>query len=261
MDNVVNRQIDNWVRPWNIESFSTLSYKDERFFAILLKGLLSYLNQHIVLYNNPINHFIYNTGTGYLYLEKTGYEYTLTETSNDDEIYHKLPRCIVDIDDFSFDSNELSNPFVSAVYERKSSLSNEIKAYTAETRRLPVELSINLKYVLGNFNESIILIEELINKLLYQTYFSITYLGNEIKCSLECPLSNKIEFNKIDMTAKELSTKTIELSCKLCSSYPIINTRTETDASNVIKSFNTITNVERNENVTDEVHKTGIKSL
>lgn len=264
MENVVNKDKDVWVRPWNIEKFDTLNIKDERFFSILIKGVLSFFNSNILLYNKEVKHFIYNTGSGYLYIEKNGYEYVLTETSNEDYIYMELPRCIVEIGDITFTESELTNPFVSGVYERNSSIDNTIRAYTAEVRRLPIEISLNLKYILGNFNESIILVEELINNLIYQKYFSITYLGNEIKCSIEYPSSNKIQFNKIDMTSKDQSIKTIEFDCKLNSSYPIINTKTEIEANKIIKSFNTNTSLgytddNNNQTISDIINKNNIQ--
>ena len=35
-----------WLRPWNLEKFDDLYNRDERFFSILLKGTISYLNNN-----------------------------------------------------------------------------------------------------------------------------------------------------------------------------------------------------------------------
>lgn len=236
MDNIVNKEIDKWVRPWNKESFDYINIKDDRYFALLIKSLLFFLNENIVLYNKSVNHFIYNTGSSYLYIENNGYEFKLNETSNDNMIYMELPRCIIEIDNINYSNDELSNPFSIGSYERMDK-NNNINGYSAEIRRLPIELSINLKYVLSTFNESIILVEEILNKLVYQKYFKFIFLGKEVACSIELPESQKININKIDMTSKDQSTKTIELSVKLCSNYPIINERTEIPINNIINGF------------------------
>lgn len=250
-----NKEKDLWIHPWNITQFNNLNIKDERFFAILIKGVLFYLNDNVVLYNEPINHFIFNTGSSYLYVENNGYEYNLKETTGEDYIYMELPRCIVEINDINFDTEELTNPFTRCVYERMSSKDNTIKGYSAEVKRLPIELNISLKYVLSNFNESIILLEELINKFTYQRYFNITYLGKEITCSIEYPQSQKIEINKLDMSSKDPSNKTINLSLKICSNYPILNERTEIPIDKVIGSFELSTELTNNSENTDIINK------
>ena len=33
---VVNKKIDKWIRPWEIEKFDNLSVRDERYFSILI---------------------------------------------------------------------------------------------------------------------------------------------------------------------------------------------------------------------------------
>lgn len=236
MEKIYNKKEDIWVRPWNTEKFDDLYNRDERFFAILMKGLLSWLNENILLYNKSINHFIFNTGSSYMYIESNGYQFSLSETSGEDWVYMKMPRCVMNIDSIDIPREELSNPYVRGVYERRSG--NDIKGYNAQIRRMPIELTLSARYVLSNFNESIILIEELINKMTFQKYFNITYLGQIIRCSIEIDGSYKIELNKIDMTATDTNQKSIELAIKVCSNYPCIDELTEIPNSNIIASFN-----------------------
>lgn len=231
----------NWVRPWNQEKFDDLFNRDERFFSIIIKGFLSYLNRNIVLYNKSINHFIFNTGSSYLYIESNGYEFSMSETSGEDAIYMKMPRCVIEIGDIAVPTEELSSPYVRGVYERRDG--NTIKGYNAQMRRLPIEITLTAKYVLSNFNESIILIQELIDKLSFQQYFNVTYLGQVIKCSLEIDNNYRIEFNKIDMTAADTNQKTIEINYKLSTNYPCIDERTEIENSHIIESFSSNINM------------------
>ena len=235
MNNVFNREKEPWVRPWNQEKFDDLYNRDERFFAIVIKGLLSWFNRNIVLYNKPINHFIFNTGSSYLYMESNGYEYTVAETTGEDTIYMQLPRCLIEISDINIPLEELSAPFSRGTYERKSG--NQLQGFNAEMRRLPIELTINMKYYLSNFNETIILLQEIIDKLVFQKYFNITYLGKVVQCSIEFPANFNPELNKIDMASPEPNQRNLTFDIKICTNYPLIDTRTEIPTDKVIEFF------------------------
>ena len=235
MKYVFNRDKSDWIRPWEIEKFDDLYNRDERFFAIIIKGLMSWLNRNIVLYNKPINHFIFNTGSSYLYMESNGYEYNLSETTGEDTMYMSLPRCLLEIDGISFPTEELTSPYARGNYERRNG--NMLSGYNAEIQRLPIELSINLRYYLSNFNETLILLQELIDKLVFQQYYNINYLGQIIQCSIEFPGDVNPELNKIDMTSPDPNQRNITLNVKIFTNYPIINTRTEIPTDKVINAF------------------------
>ena len=250
---VYQKTTSNWLRPWNLEKFDNLYDRDERYFAVLLKGALSWLTDNIVLYNKPVNHYIYTTGSSYLYVESNGYTFSMNETSGEDYIYMKMPRCVLEIGDINIPTEELSAPFVRGQYERRDG--NEIKGYNAQMRRLPIEISLSAKYVLSNFNESIILVQELIDKVSWQQYFNIVYLGQIIQCSLEIDNNYQIQLNKVDMTATDTNQKTIEIQFKLCSNYPSIDERTEVENSKIIGQIVTNTNVFQNGDITNSYDK------
>jgi len=235
MNNVFNRERESWIRPWNQEKFDDLYNRDERFFSIVIKGLLSWLNRNIVLYNKSINHFIFNTGSSYLYVESNGYEYNVSEVTGEDTMYMKLPRCLIEISDINIPMEELSAPFSRGNYERRSG--NQLQGFNAEMRRVPIELTINMKYYLSNFNETIVLLQELIDKLVFQRYFNITYLGKVVQCSIEFPANYNPEINKIDMSSPEPNQRNITLDIKVCTNYPLIDTRTEIPTDKVISQF------------------------
>ena len=235
MENVFNREKEQWIRPWMTDKFDDLYNRDERFFSIVIKGLLSWLNRNIVLYNKSINHFIFNTGASYLYMESNGYEFNLSETTGEDTMYMTLPRCLVEISDISFPMEELTSPYARGNYERRTG--NMLCGYNAEIRRLPIELDLNLKYYLSNFNETIILLQELIDKIIFQKYYKINYLGQVIQCSIEFPGNTTPELNKIDMTSPDPNQRNITLSIKICTNYPIINERTEIPTDKVIIAY------------------------
>ena len=251
MQNIDTSPQDKWIRPWEKEQTDNLYYKDERFFGILMKGILAFLNKTIILNGESIQHFIFNTGSAYMYLESNGYEFSWCETSGEDQMYMKMPRCIVEMGDISVEMNELSSPYVRGNYERLSSLENKIIGFNAEIRRLPIEMNVSLKYVLSTTNESLILVQELLDKLIFQKYFNIVYLGQKIKCSIEFPQNQKIEFNKIDLASAETNQKTVSIDLKINTNYPIINEQTEISGRKIINNFYKEIDLEKNSNLTD----------
>lgn len=225
MNSVFNKTVETWKRPWEIEKFDDLYNRDERFFAILIKGALGWLTNNIVMYNKPIRHYILHSGSSYLYVESNGYEYTTQEVTGEDWMYTELPRCICKYNEVTVTTEELSNPFIVGSYQRPSG--NNIVEFNAEIMRVPIELTLNCEYTLSNMNEALILQQELIDKIMFQRYFNIIYLGNIIQCSIEFPTNVTIDINDLDLAATEVNYKKISISLKICSNYPVINRRTE----------------------------------
>ena len=255
--NTVNRIKNPWIRPWNTYQFNDLYNRDERFLSILLKGAISFLNSHIKMYNKPINHFIFNTGSSYMYVESNGYEFNWNETSGEDMMYMELPRCVVQMSNIDVPQEELSQPFARGNYEHKDG--DKIKGFNAEIQRIPIELSLDLHYVFSNFNEGIVVMQELFDELIFQRYFNIVYLGQIIQCSIEFTNSYNIELNKIDLGAAEQNVRNLNIQVKICSNYPVINEKTEISTSQVISKFAGFINQDQREN-NIEILIDGVKS-
>ena len=232
----VNRKPNKWIRPWD-GTPDAIYDRDDRFFSVIVKGALAYLTNNIVMYGKPIKHFIFNTGSAYMYVETNGYKYSVTEVTNEDTIYMERPRCVATLGVISIDTAELTQPFVRGTYERLDQADGQIKGYNAEIQRLPIEVKLDLQYVLSTFNESVTLAEELIDKLCFQKYFSVVYLGQVIKCSLEFPRDYTIQLNKVDMSSAEPNNRNINISLVLCTSYPAVDEETEVPNSYIIGSF------------------------
>jgi hypothetical protein len=252
MSKILDKEKSKWVHPWNIEKFDNINNRDERFFSLVIKGALSYLTRNIVLYNKPIKHFIFNTGSSYMYVESNEYKFSWNETSGEDQLYMSRPRCVIELGDIVVNNEELTQPHIRGTYERYTE-NNNIAGFNAEFTRMPITISLNLTYILSNFNESIVLIQELIDKLLFQRYFTIIYLGQQIRCSLEFPNDFKAEFNKIDMTSTEQNNKSINITLNLCTNYPAFDDRTEISNQAIIGSFNAGMKLykEQEDNITD----------
>lgn len=234
-NNTVNRKKTPWIRPWNTKQFNDLYNRDERFLSILIKGTIAYLNRHIKIYDKGINHFIFNTGSSYMYVESNGYEFSWNETSGEDSMYMDLPRCVVQLGNIEVPQEELSQPFARGNYERNDN--GQIKGFNAEIKRIPIELTLELNYMFSNFNEGIIVMQELFDELIFQRYFNIVYLGQIIQCSIEFSSSYEIQLNKIDLGAADTTTRNLPISIKICTNYPVINERTEISTSQIISKF------------------------
>lgn len=234
-NNTVNRKNKKWLRPWNVKQFNDLYNRDDRFFSILIKGAIGFLNSHIKMYDKPINHFIFNTGSSYMFVESNGYEFSWNETSGEDSMYMELPRCVVELGNISIPQEELSQSFARGNYERKDE--DTIKGYNAEIKRLPIEMNLSLHYTFSNFNESIVVLQELFDELVFQRYFSIAYLGQIVRCSIEFPNSTQLEIGKIDFSAAEIVQRNINLDVVICTNYPLINQKTEISSNQVISKF------------------------
>ena len=232
MNNVINKDIQKWVKPWELEKFDNIYNRDERFFALIIKGMLSWFNRNIILYNKPINHFIFNTGSSYLYMESNGYEFDLSQTTGENMMYMSLPRCIVEMSNITIMLEELSSGYVNGVYNRISN--NKLTEFSSLMKRIPLLMEFNLKYTLSNFNELIILIQEIIDKIIFNKYFNITYLGKVIQCKIELGGDYSIDINNVDMESPETNTRTLQIPIKLFSSYPSIDETSEILATNII---------------------------
>jgi len=235
MNNVINKEKTKWLKPWQLEKFDNIYDRDERFFSLITKGVLGWLTNNIIMYNKPIKHFIMNTGSSYMYIENNGYEFSWTETSGENWIYNELPRCVVNIGQVTIPQEELTQPFVRGTYDR---ITDEgIQTFNSEIRRLPIEWGMTLRYIFGTFNEAIVVLQELLDKVIFQKYFTITYLGQQIECSIEFPNMFDLNVNQIDMTTTEVNQKTLEIEIVINTSYPIINELTEISAEKQIIDF------------------------
>ena len=109
---------DIWYRPWDKEQTDNLYERDDRFFGLVMKGVLAFLNKNVILNGNSINHFIFNTGSSIMYVEQNGYNFSWCETTGEDQMYMKMPRCIVEFGDVNIAPEELTSPYVRGTYER-----------------------------------------------------------------------------------------------------------------------------------------------
>ena len=93
------------------------------------------------------------------------------------------------------------------------------------------------------------MLQELLDKLVTQKYFNITYLGQIIRCSILVPDSFSPEINKIDMSNPDINQKTITLEVKVTTNYPIVNVHTEILNTQLISKFGNSVNLHNRDDV------------
>jgi hypothetical protein len=118
-------------------------------------------------------------------------------------------------------------------------------------------MEIQLNYVFSNFNEAIIFVQELFEKIVFQKYFNIVYLGQTIQCSIEIEGNTQIQVNELDLSSAEPNRRTMEFNIKVCTNLPIIYKVSESSANLVINStFTSNSNGNTNQNDINKIIQT-----
>lgn len=216
--------------------------RKELFFAALIRGVILSLNQTIQTNGKYIRHLILHTGDDLMYLNNKGQDASVEplEISNEDYIYSVLPRCILNPGSISIISDQTTNPHVRGYFQMD--LNDKIYTLSAEFRRIPIKLNVELKYYLNSFHELLDVTQQIISKLSFIRTFSITYMGQIIKCSYRIPDDFQGEhLTELDGTTMDNKFKTLSLSIEVESNLPVYENRTVVDANNVIKGVKTNT--------------------
>lgn len=210
----------------------------ELFISSVFKAFLYNLNKSVKLRKKGVPHFMLNTGDDIMYLEKKGQKQSnepLKQT-NEDFIYNSVPRCIVDFDTIEVLEDQVTNPYTRGCFDI------DYKKYTygfnAEFIRMPLKLSVSLKYYLDNFNDTLAISQYIITKMLFIQTFSFTYMGQTIQASYKVPTSFQGEKNiTFDGGTTDQKLRTISLSLEIETNMPVYNERTAICNSYYIKEM------------------------
>ena len=125
----------------------------ELFFSTLIKGLMLKLNQDISIRNIPVPHIIVHTGSDALYLEQKGYDNSIEplSISNENYIYNISPRCVVNPGGIDLVLDQLTHPYTLGQLQYDSG--DNLYNLTSEFRRLPLKLSVELKYFVDSYRD------------------------------------------------------------------------------------------------------------
>lgn len=207
----------------------------ELFFSILIKGLLLKLQEDISIRNISVPHIVVHTGSDALYLERKGQDMSIEpmQLSNEHNIYTIVPRCVVSPGSIDVIPDQLSNPYTLGQLQYDSG--ENIYNLKGEFRRMPIRLGIELNYFTDSFRDMLELTQQIITKLSFIRTYTITYMGQAIKCSYKIPESfNGEHLTELDGMTQDEKLRTLQLSLEIETNLPIYSPRTMMLTDNII---------------------------
>ena len=218
------------------------------FFSALLKGLLFNLNKLIKIRNIPVPHYILNTGTDIMYLEVKGQDVSLEphEVSNENYIYTITPRAIVTIGGINLLEDQLTSPYTRGCFDME--YDGALYSFNAEFRRMPMKVSVDLKYTFDTFTDVLNVAQQMITKIAFIQNFNITYMGQTIGATYRLPSTIDHEENlTFDGITTDSKNRTMSVSLEIETNIPVYEGRTAILNSNFIKT--TLSTVENKPNL------------
>lgn len=210
----------------------------EMFFSSVIKGLMLRLNKDISIRNQQVPHIIISTGSDALYLEHKGHDMSIEplQISNEDYIYTTVPRCIVTPGGIDLLTDQLTNPYSLGQFQYENE--ETLLSLTAEFRRLPVKLNVELKYVMDSYRDLLELTQQILTKLSFIQTYNITYMGQMIQCSYRIPDSFSGEYmTELDGSTTDSKNKTLSISLELETNLPVIAPKTIMSSDMYIKYY------------------------
>ena len=218
----------------------------ELFMGVLFKALLNNLNSQMKLRDKTINHFIINTGDDIMWLENKGQDNSKEpyQVSNEDYVYNTIPRCIVNMGSIEVLEEQVTNPYTRGNFE--IDYDDILRGFSAEFRRVPIKMSVDLKYYLDSFSDVLFVTQKIISEMLFIRTFKFEYLGQTIQASYKVPTAYSHDKNiTFDGGTTEQKLRTIEISLDVETNIPVFDERTAIELDNRIKTL--IGNIENND--------------
>ena len=228
----MNDLITNKIRRGEIDINNQSS-----FFSVVIKGLMRKLYDDLKIRDIKIPHIILNTGDDLMYLELKNHDQSKEpyEITNEDYVYNMIPRCVVNPKGINLIPDQLTTPYSRGILQYEDE--NGINTYSAEFRRMPLTMSIELNYYVDAYADLLELIQQSISKLSFiQTYY-ITYMGQSILCSYKIPESFEGDFSiTLDGAYSDNKSRKMSLSIELETNFPVFNNRSIIQSDNIIKT-------------------------
>jgi hypothetical protein len=222
----------------NIKSGKIDMNNMELFMSAMIKGFLYNINQELVLRGEKIPHFILNTGDDFMYLDVKGQDFSKEpyQISNENYVYNKIPRCIVNTDGIEILEDQITSPYTRGDLDLE--LDDTILGLNAEFRRIPLTLSVSLKYYVDSFTDSLALTQMIISKMLFIKTFKFDYLGQTMQASYKVPTSYSTEKNiTFDGGTTEQKLRSIELQITIETNMPVYDPKTVIANNQIVIEF------------------------
>ena len=197
------------------------------FFPIIIKGLLVKLNKQLKIRDSIIPHFIIHTGDDTMYLNVKGQDADVEplEISNEDYVYNSIPRCLVTVNGLNLETDQLTSPYVNGQLQYESD--DSIYTFVGEFRRVPIKLTVNCKYYVDSWGDLMELTQHIITKLAFVQTYTVSYLGQAIRCSYTIPTSVDGEYTtELDGMTQDNKLRTTELQLEIETNIPVWEPRT-----------------------------------
>lgn len=210
----------------------------ERFFSIVIKGLLYHLQKDLVISGKQIRHIILNTGDDALYLEVKGQDHSLEplEITNENSIYNSIPRCMVVPGGVEILTDQLTNPHTRGNFEFE--YDDSLYSGNAEFRRMPVKISVSLKYYVSSYTDLLNLSQQITTKWMFIRNFNVDYMGNMVSCTYNIPPSLQGEYNmEFDEATTDNRYRTLSLDLEVETNLPVYNEKTAVMSDQMIGDF------------------------
>lgn len=217
-DKLLAEQIRTGVLDVNIQ---------ELFFSSLIKGLLYKLNTEIKIRDEYIPHMILHTGDDRMWLETKGYNASIEPLaiSNENAVYSIIPKCVVNTSNLDMDLGQLTSPY--SIGNIQYTTDNGIYTFSGEFRRIPIKMSVELKYYVESYTDMLELIQNIIANLTFIRTYDIMYMGQKIKCSYKIPESFGEEHTmELDGAMTDNKNHSLTLSLEVETNMPIFNNKT-----------------------------------
>lgn len=198
----------------------------ELFFSSLIKGLLLELNKDITIRTISVPHIIVHTGSDAMYLENKGQDFSIEpySVSNESYTYSIIPRCVVKPGGIDLVPDQLTNPYSLGKLQYES---DQVYDLVAEFRRMPVKLSVDLKYFVGSYRDLLELTQQILTKLSFIRTYEITYMGQTIGCSYKIPESFSGEYlTDLDGKTQDDKNHSLSLSIEIETNLPVYSPKT-----------------------------------
>ena len=222
MNDPKRREIINKIREGEIDINN-----QSLFFPIIIKGLLVKLNKQLKIRGGMIPHFIIHTGDDTMYLSVKGQDASIEplEISNEEYVYNSVPRCLVTVSGLNLETDQLTSPYVNGQLQYESD--DSIYTFVGEFRRVPLKLTVNCKYYVDSWGDLMELTQHIITKLAFVQTYTVSYLGQAIRCSYTIPTSVDGEYTtELDGTTQDNKLRTTELQLEIETNIPVWEPRT-----------------------------------
>lgn len=252
MDKKDIKEIVNSIRTGDLD----INVQD-LFLSKMIKGLLYNLNNDIKVRGICVPHYIMHTGDDRMFIEARGYDFSIEPALVSNEkhtIYDIIPKCIVNTTGITLDTGQLTSPYSIGGIQYENE--NGIYMLKGEFRRMPVTLSVDLKYYTDSYTDMLELIQYVLSNLAFIRTYDIMYMGQKIKCSYKIPDSFSDEHTMdLDGTYTDSREHTMSLSIEVEGNMPIFNNKTIMSATDIITNVRDGINIYPKNNINDNIDK------